>query len=266
MSYSDSPTPSPTPDQDPAQAEILSPGERPQPQIKLVLPDTRPIVSYSIIAITVLVFLAQLGTEQFLGYDLPVALGIKYNPLIDGGQYWRLITPVLLHGDFMHIGFNMYALFILGRELERFYGHSRFLLLYLAGGFAGGVASYLLTAAPSLGASTATFGLLAAYGILGYRNKRIFGPQSQRIVRNVVQVAAINFLLGLSPGIDNWGHLGGAVGGALVAWFGGPEFRFAGSMLKLQLEDKRTLSQFMLIFLTVGVIFAAMAILLGGAA
>ena len=266
MSLPDHSNQPPTPEEQPVQGEILTPQERPRPQIRLTLPKTKPVVTYSIMAITILVFLAQLATQTFVGWDVPVDIGVKFNPLIDDGQYWRLITPVLLHGDILHIGFNMYALYILGTELERFYGHGRFLLLYLAGGFAGGVASYLLTAAPSLGASTATFGLLAAYGILGYRNKQVFGTQSQRIVRNVLQVAAINFIFGLSPGIDNWGHLGGAIGGGLVAWFGGPEFRFAGTMLEFHLEDKRTLIQFLTIFILVVGVFAGMAMLIGGAA
>ncbi|MEJ2486970.1 MAG: rhomboid family intramembrane serine protease [Anaerolineales bacterium] len=239
MTFSQDPNQTSPADQPPAQPGVLPPEERPQPQIRLVLPDTKPTVTYTIIAITVLVFLAQQATRTFFGTDIPANLGIKFNPLIDAGEYWRLIAPVLLHGSVLHIGFNMYALYILGRELE--------------------------TAAPSLGASTAVFGLLAAYGILGYRNQRIFGPQSQRIVRNVIQVAAINFLFGLSPGIDNWGHLGGAIGGLLVAWFGGPEFRFAGQMIELHLEDKTSLSQFMAIFFTVLALFAALALFLGGA-
>jgi len=250
---------SPPPEEQPVQGEIIAPEERPRPQIRLTLPEIKPVVTYSIMAVTVLVFLLQQVSPN------PDIYGIKHNPSIDAGQYWRLIAPVLLHADFLHIGFNMYALYILGTELERFYGHARFLLLYLAGGFAGGVASYLLTAAPSRGASTAVFGLLAAYGILGYRNKQVFGPQAQRIVRNVLQVAAINFIFGLSPGIDNWGHLGGAIGGGLVAWFGGPEFRFAGTMLELHLEDKRTLEQFRLIFIAVAALFGFAAILVGGA-
>ena len=265
MSLPDHSTQPPTPEEQPIQGEILTPEERPRPQIRLTLPDTKPVVTYSIMALTILVFLVQLATQALIGWDVPVDIGVKFNPLIDDGEYWRLITPVLLHGDILHIGFNMYALYILGTELERFYGHGRFLLLYLAGGFAGGVASYLLTVAPSLGASTATFGLLAAYGILGYRNKQVFGPQAQRIVRNVLQVAAINFIFGLSPGIDNWGHFGGAIGGGLVAWFGGPEFRFAGTMVELHLEDKRTLAQFLLIFFTVVALFGFAALLVGGA-
>lgn len=252
-----------------SQPEVILPEEeqqQPQSQVRIRVPDTRPVVTYAIIGITVAVFLLQNATNALLGFDLPVSIGIKYNPLIDSGQYWRLILPVLLHGDILHIGFNMYALYILGRELERFYGHGRFLMLYLVGGFAGGTASYLLTAAPSLGASTATFGLLAAYGVLGYRNRKIFGQQSQRIVRNVIQVAVINFLLGLSPGIDNWGHFGGAVGGLALSWFGGPHLDYTGTKLDLELKDQKKPNEFLAVFIVIVGITATAAMLLNGAA
>jgi rhomboid protease GluP len=256
-----------TPAPESGEPDVIMPldqqGQSPR-QMNVVVEDRNPVVTYAIIAVTVIVFLLQMGTEAFLGYDLPVSIGIKYNPLIDQGEYWRLIAPVLLHGDFLHIGFNMYALYILGRGLEPFYGHGRFLLLYLAGGFAGATASYLLTASPSLGASTATFGLLAAYGVLGFRNKRIFGKQSQLIVRNVVQVALINFVLGLSPGIDNWGHFGGALGGLALAWFGGPVLDFSVKGTSLHIQDQRKLSEFLVTFVAVFGFTAALALLLNG--
>ena len=190
--------------------------------------------------------------------------GIKYNPLIDQGQYWRLFTPLFLHGDILHIGFNMYALYILGRGIEPFCGRFRFLLLYITSGFAGATASYLLTAAPSLGASTATFGLLAAYGVLGFRNQKVFGKQSQYIVKNVIQVALINLALGLTPGIDNWGHLGGALGGFVLAWFGGPKLSFEVKGLELHLKNERTWYEFAFAWVLVFSVTAALALLLNG--
>ena len=243
--------------------------EAPQPvqsPVRIRMPESRPVVTYSLIAVTVVVFVVQMGTKAFLGFDLPVSIGIKYNPLIDQGQYWRLLTPLFLHGDFLHIGFNMYALYFLGRELERFYGHWRFLLLYLLGGFTGALASYLLTPNASLGASTATFGLLGAYGVLAYRNQRIFGAQSRRILRNVIQIGVINFLFGLSPNIDNWAHLGGALGGVALSWFGGPYYRLAGSLVEFHLEDQHSRDQFLLAFLVLFCASAAAAIFLPGAA
>ena len=249
--------------------EVLPPTPEPEPtpppQIRIALPQVQPIVTYALIGVTVVIFLIQQATQSFMGLDIPAQIGIKYNPYIDQGQFWRLITPIFLHGSIMHIGFNMYAVYILGRELERFYGHFRFFLLYLAGGFAGVVASYLLTSAPSLGASTSTFGLLAAYGVLAYRNKRIFGSRSQQVLRNIIQVAVLNFLIGLSPGIDNWAHLGGALGGIGLAWFGGPVLNVGGEVPLLKLEDKRPMSQFLLAFVGVILVFSSMALLIGGA-
>jgi rhomboid protease GluP len=226
----------------------------------VVFPRRQPIVTYAIIAVTVIVFILQIGTETFMGVDIPAALGIKYNPAIDAGEYWRLITPVLLHGSIMHIAFNMYALYILGRQLEPFYGHGRFLALYLLGGFTGVVASYLLTVNPSLGASTATFGLLAAYGIFGLKNQKIFGERSRLITRNAVQVLVINLLLGLSPGIDNWGHLGGALGGLALAWFGGPVLDVERQGLELHIKDTRTPEIFAVAFVVVFVVTGAVVV------
>lgn len=96
-----------------------------------------PWVSYTLLGLTTLVFLLQLATQSMLGYDLPAAVGAKVNELIVAGQYWRLLTPVFLHANFMHFGFNMYALFVLGPGLERLYGHERFIYLYFLGALAG---------------------------------------------------------------------------------------------------------------------------------
>jgi rhomboid protease GluP len=193
-------------------------------------------------------------------------LGIKYNTLIDAGQYWRLLTPMLLHGSFLHIGFNMYAVYLLGRLLERFYGHWKFLLLYVLGGFTGALASYLLTPNPSLGASTSTFGLLAAYGILAYRNKLIFGSRAKLMLRNAIQVGVLNLIIGLSGGIDNWAHLGGALGGIALAWFAGPVFELTGSTMEtMRVKNKITDRLFVSVFLGLFLLAGVIAIVLPGA-
>lgn len=243
-----------------------TPPQIPQ-QVRIQFPQIQPITTYAIIAATVLVFIAQNASQALTGYDYPLLFGIKSNPAIDAGEYWRLFTPMLLHGNILHIGFNMYATYLLGRALERFYGHWKFLLLYILSGFTGGLASYLLTPSPSLGASTATFGLLTAYGVFAYRNKKIFGSRSKLMVRNVLQVAVLNLVIGLSPGIDNWAHLGGVLGGVALAWFAGPEFEVAGaSLVDLHLQNKRTDQQFWLVFLSLFVLTAFIAVFFPGAA
>jgi len=193
-----------------------------------------------LLAIAVLVYVLQMATEGFLvGTDLPALWGMKVNELIIEGQFWRLITPVFLHGSILHIAFNMYALLIFGPGLERFYGHWRYLALYFVSGFAGNVFSFLFSSAPSLGSSTAIFGLLAAEGVFLYQNRKLFGKGAQRALINLVTIALVNLFIGLSPGIDSWGHIGGLIGGALFAWFAGPLLTVEQSALNYSLVDQR---------------------------
>jgi rhomboid protease GluP len=212
--------------------------------------------------ITIFVFLLQLGSKMLWGYDLPAALGLKENSLIQSGQLWRLFTPMFLHSTtlILHIVFNMYALYAFGTGLEPHYGHARFLALYLLSGFTGNVLSLLLSPAPSLGASTAVFGLLGAEGIFLYHNRRILGPRAQRALTNVIVVALINLMLGFSSGfVDNWGHIGGLVGGALLAWFGGPILDVQGVPPDLELVDRRSHAAFLRAALGVGLLFSVLA-------
>jgi len=211
----------------------------PSPRPVIAMPNRQPWVTRILLALTITVFAAQVLSENFLGYDLPQALGAKVNELILEGQLWRLFTPMLLHGGLLHIGFNMYALNILGSDLERSYGPWRFLALYILGGFAGNVASFMLTEAISVGASTAIFGLIGAQGILIYHNRAIFGSRARPALNRILYLAAINLVIGLSPGIDNWGHLGGLAGGSAFAWLAGPLWKLDGVFPVYRLGDRR---------------------------
>jgi rhomboid protease GluP len=90
---------------------------RPQTQIQVKFNGSKPVVVYVILAITVLAYIFQAGSQYLTGVDLGFAMGGKINSLIVAGQYWRLFTPMLLHGSLIHILLNMYALIILGRGL-----------------------------------------------------------------------------------------------------------------------------------------------------
>jgi rhomboid protease GluP len=222
----------------PTAEEQETPPEPPSP------PRFQPSVTYAVLAVTVLVYLLQIGTRTLVGYDLPAAYGIKDNGLIEAGQYWRLFTPLLLHGSFIHLAFNMYALYVLGGRLERFFGHTRFLGLYLISGFAGNIMSMALTEAPSLGSSTAIFGILAAEGVFLYQHRNLT-DQSNRALRQIIQVAVINLVIGISPGIDNWGHIGGLLGGLAFTWWAGPALQVVGYTV----EDVRKRSTVLTVFL-----------------
>jgi len=199
-----------------------------------------PTATYVLIAITVAIYLLQVASETFLIGDIPATLGMKINDYIIAGQLWRLVTPMLLHGSIFHIGFNMYALIVIGTGLERRFGHWRFLLLYLMGSIAGNVFSFMLSPNPSLGASTSIFGLLGAEMVFFYQNRELFGKGARRALQNVISVAVVNFVIGLSPGIDNWGHLGGLIGGLIFTWFAGPKLRLEGAFPYFSVVDERT--------------------------
>ena len=228
-----------------------------QPSLKIKLPDRKPLVTYSLMVINVVLYLIQILTDYLVGFDVPAAIGLKINELILAGQYWRLVTPMFLHGSIIHLGFNMYALYILGRRVERFFGSFRFLGLYLIAGIAGNMFSFFFTPAPSLGSSTAIFGILGAEGVFIYQHRKLIGDQSRVALRQIIQVAAVNLFIGMYPGIDNWGHIGGLIGGAIFTWFTGPVFQVLGAPPLLRLEDKRANE-------TIGIGFALQLIVLIG--
>jgi len=217
-------------------------------RVQVPMPDRKPLVTTSLLVIMGIIYGLQLLTGFLFYQDLPAALGMKVNQFILEGEYWRLVTPMFLHGSIIHLGFNLYALYILGRRIERFFGSSRFLLLFLIAGVTGNLFSFIFTPAPSLGSSTAIFGLLAAEGVFIYQHRDLFGDRFRIALRQIIQVAVINLIIGLSPGIDNWGHFGGLIGGILFAWFAGPVYKLEGIPLKPRFVDQRPENRDILVF------------------
>jgi rhomboid protease GluP len=159
------------------------------------------------------------GNLLFGGIDLDtlIRFGAKTRDEILGGEWWRFVTPVFLHGSLIHIGFNSWVLFDLGPAVEGLYGPQKFLVLYITTGAASFVASFLWNPnVPSVGASGAIFGLIGAMIAYGYRNRRGAGDA----VRNMfVRWAVYMLMFGLiMPGIDNAAHIGGLVSGIAFGW------------------------------------------------
>ncbi|MCX8063299.1 MAG: rhomboid family intramembrane serine protease, partial [Anaerolineales bacterium] len=219
------------------------------------------LVTYLLMGICIAAYLAQMASEILLGTDLPALLGMKINEAIINGEVWRFFTPMFLHGSLLHIGFNLYALYIFGPSLEGRFGRGRFLVLFLLSGFVGNVTSFIFSPSPSLGSSTAIFGLLGAEMVFSYRNQGLLGSGARRVLVNVITVAGINLIIGLSPGIDNWGHIGGLVGGLLFSWFGGPLLVIDGIYPDLRVTDQRDSGAILRAAVGVGGFFLALAAL-----
>jgi rhomboid protease GluP len=233
--------------------------------VRVTLPTTVPYVTYTIVGLTVAIYLLQLGSTFLFGtavgqLDWLEVYGARINNLIRAGEVWRLLTPVLLHASVPHILLNMYALVAFGSGIERNFGHWRFLVLYVVAGFAGNVLSFLLSSGYSVGASTSIFGLIGAEGIFLYQNRKLFGNRFGRAIGNIIFIIGLNLFLGLTPGIDNWGHVGGLLGGLIFAWFAAPIWEVAGSMPALHLQDKREGRDIITGAAVVTLIFGALAI------
>jgi rhomboid protease GluP len=244
----------------------------PPPQaVRVSLPQSAPYVTYAIMGITIFVFVLQVLSIFIFGRDSQGADILEsYGALIGSadhqGQMWRLITPILLHDNsfpFLHIVFNMYALYALGVGIERTFGPRRFLVLYLLGGFAGNVISFLHSGAYaySIGASTAIFGLIGAEAIFLIQNRRLFGDRFRGALGNIVFVIALNlFVIGSLPFIDNWGHIGGLFGGLMFTWFAGPKWEVEGVPPFLHLADRREARDVITGAAVVALVFGALAL------
>ncbi len=171
--------------------------------------DTRASVTLSLIGICVVIFGLEYvaGVNRVLGDYGSWPFGIAVE-----GQPWRLFTAMFLHVNLLHLLFNMYVLYLIGPQLERLFGHVRYLVLYLVAGLGGSVASFWFSDPHSVsaGASGAIFGLMAALVVAGHAVKAD--------VTQVLVLIGINLAIGfLVGGIDWRAHLGGLVTGALVA-------------------------------------------------
>ncbi len=238
-----------------------SPEPAPAPQsVRVPLPQSAPYVTYTIIGITVVFYLLQLASEAVFGTDVLVIYGARINEAILAGELWRLLTPALLHGSLPHIAFNMYALLSFGTGLERYFGHWRFLLLYVLGAFTGNVVSFLFSPGYSIGASTAIFGLLGAEGVFLYQNRKVFAGGFRSAIGNIIFIAAINlFIIGSLPGIDNWGHIGGLLGGLMFTSFAGPLWGIEGITPTFHLVDRRPAREVIIGAATVILVFGGLA-------
>ena len=175
----------------------------------------------AIVAVNVLVWLAMEFAGGSENGRVALAFGAKWNPYIAAGEYWRLVTPIFIHFGFMHLALNCFSIISIGSAVEAMYGHLRFLVIYLVAGFAGFVLSYLRTpGALAAGASGAFFGIAGALVIFLIRNRHAPAVTGGGQLTGLLVMLALNGAYGLAqPGIDNWGHLGGFVGGsALAMW------------------------------------------------
>ena len=176
------------------------------------------IVTQAIIALTVGVFAYTLlgGAE---GVALEEAFALEKTALAHG-EVWRLLTPLLVHANLLHILFNMYALWIAGPIVEGIYGSLRFTAIYLVCGIAGSVASFIFTAGPSVGASGAIFGLFGVLFAAMRSHQPLVDQRARALTAQIGMLIVINLAIGfglMGGVVDNAAHVGGLLAGL---WLG----------------------------------------------
>lgn len=172
-----------------------------------------PYITYIIMGICFIMFLI-----TGMGNDTGVLIeyGANLDVLVKNGEYYRLLTSMFLHSGLLHLFFNMYALYIIGPQVESFFGKTKYLIIYLLSGISGSLLSVAFNVnTVSVGASGAIFGLFGALLYFGYNYRGYLGNV---IKSQILPVVIINLIFGfISTGVDVAGHIGGLIGGIIVS-------------------------------------------------
>jgi membrane associated rhomboid family serine protease len=192
---------------------------RERTQVRTMRAVEEPVLTYFLIGVNVLVALgAMLGgasaTTGGIGGSSLLAEGSVSRVAIADGEYWRLLTSGFLHAGFLHLAFNMFALYILGQLLEPAIGRLRFGLIYFVALLAGSFGALLVEPdAPTVGASGAIFGLMGA-AVVVMRSRGI-SPMESGLGLWIGLNLLITFTI---PNISIGGHIGGLIGGSVAAF------------------------------------------------
>lgn len=202
--------------------DCVAEARRSAPKIRTALAATAP-VTRAILVVTAIVFAGQVMMP-----NLTYLFAMRPD-LAAEGQWWRFVTPMLVHGGVFHLLMNGYVLFAIGPAVEQRYGSARFAAIYLVAGIGGAIASFGLNECqlPSVGASGAILGLLGALiaDLFGRRNL----PNARMQLRSMLQWVGFIFAFGIVTQvlgalgigfflIDNYAHAGGLLTGAALGW------------------------------------------------
>lgn len=178
---------------------------------------TNVLIALNVLVYMVLAFLSQ--NIMDIDQGALINMGGQFNFLVAQGEFWRIFTAMFLHAGIAHIGLNMLSLFFIGPAVEMFYGKWRYLVIYLASGIVGGVASYLMLPQRTLlvGASGAIAGIFGALGAFFFVNRRALGAAANAMLGQWLFWLLINVAFGFSVVNIGWqAHLGGLVAGLIL--------------------------------------------------
>lgn len=181
-------------------------------KIENVFKNKGSYITYFLIALNIIFYLVPniLG-----GYNGIITDFCIHGPSIRAGQYYRLITGIFLHASILHLFFNCYALYVIGSQIENFLGRVKYSIIYFFSGLIGALFSMAFGhGVASIGASGAIFGLMGALLYFGYYYRVYLGNV---VKTQILPLILLNLGLGfMLPGIDNFAHIGGLIGGTMI--------------------------------------------------
>ena len=176
----------------------------------------KPVVTYGIIIINVILFIAMYIFGKG-SYHIPTlkVFGANVTDLTKAGEYFRLITSAFLHAGIIHLAVNMYSLYVIGPQIESFFGKTKYLTIYLGSALFGNLLSTVFNTGISVGASGAIFGLMGSLLYFGY-HYRVYldGVLKSQVIPLILINLGFGFIV---SGIDNAAHIGGLIGGLLIS-------------------------------------------------
>ena len=185
----------------------------------------KPFITYTLIFVNVLVFLLMyiFGNGSEDGGTL-IAFGANNRELVlNFHEYYRLFTSSFLHIGFLHLLFNMYALYIIGPQVENFFGKAKYCLIYFGSAICGSLLSICFSSGISAGASGSIFGLLGSIVVFGYHYRLYLGNV---LKSQIIPLIFLNLFLGfINSGIDNACHIGGLISGVFLSMASGVKYK-----------------------------------------
>ncbi len=215
-------------------------------------------ITYGLVVIIGLIFLVQMGEQSTGPYLFDVEWRSCYDgtrishdwaacgaAMVYGQQFYRMLTSMFLHGSTTHIAFNAIALYSLGLDMERIYGRGRYLFIYFMGGLFGSLLSFIFRGPSefSVGASGAIFaiaGMNLAFFYM-YRNK--LGDMGEQRFQSMLRMVGINLVIGfVLIRINNYAHIGGLIGGAVLGYLFLPWYTVTQVKPSLESRDQNSLA------------------------
>ena len=197
--------------------EITKKNEQESIKAEEVFKVKRPYITYALLVINAIIFFLVHWNPQLLN-NLVLLKNIN-------SEYYRIITAAFTHYDIFHLLFNMYALYVIGSQIESFFGKKKYMIIYLFSIITSGLMSitFMPNNGASLGASGAIFGLFGSLIYFGYHYRLYLGT----VLRSqVIPLIIFNLLLGfMITGVDNAAHIGGLIGGILISMACGVKYK-----------------------------------------